>query len=222
MAGGSEKYGLRVSLRQWFETNRDALPDYYERYFRGRGEKPKPFSGSLFEEFSAKATSDHFEPTDVFAAQALSINIPTAAVRKLLYDDRDTFNSALQALPPGEFGKVDRSVFERKGAAMKLFKLLDALPGVGTTKATKLMAAKRPELIPIQDAFVQEELMVPDGKFWLPMYDQLADESLRDFIGDVTKAAPEGIPLLRRIDVAVWMHVNDRKNAARVRRKRFQ
>jgi hypothetical protein len=220
MAGDYEKHGLAVSLWDWFETNRDAVPVYLERYFRGVGEKPRPFAGRLFEEFLSKGPEDRFAPTDVFAAQALSVTIPTEAVQKLLYDDAEMFNTALVALPSGDFGKVERSVFEPNGVAMKLFELLDALPGIGATKATKLMAAKRPDLIPIQDAFVQEELMVPDGKFWLPMYDQLADESLRDFIDELTKAAAAAeVSLLRRIDVAVWMHVNDRKNAARRRAK---
>jgi hypothetical protein len=219
MAGGYEKHGLAVSLRQWFETNRDLVPRYLVRYFHGVGENPRPFAGRLFEEFLLKGHKDRFAPTDIFAAQALSVTIPTEAVQRLLYDDAEMFNTALRALPPSDFGKVERSVFDRGGAAVELFKLLDALPGIGTTKATKLMAAKRPDLIPIQDAFVQEELMVPDGKFWLPMYDQLADESLRDFIDELTKAAASQVALLRRIDVAVWMHVNDRKNAARRRAK---
>jgi len=219
MAGGYEKHGLAVSLWDWFETNREAVPGYLRRYFHGVGDKPKPFAGRLFEEFARKGPEDRFAPTDVFAAQALSVTIPTEAVKKLLYDDAEMFNTALRALPAGDFRKVERSVFGRGGAAVELFKLLDALPGVGTTKATKLMAAKRPDLIPIQDAFVQEELMVPDGKFWLPMHDQLADESLRDFIDLVTKGAPAEVSLLRRIDVAVWMHVNDRKNEARRRAK---
>lgn len=218
--GGYETHGLAVSLRQWFETNCDLVPSYLERYFRGVGENPKPFAGRLFEEFAAMGPKDRFAPTDVFAAQALSVTIPTEAVRTLLYEDADTFNTALRALPPEDFGNADRSAFESEGAAMRLFGLLDALPGVGTTKATKLMAAKRPDLIPIQDAFVQEELMVPRGKFWLPMHAQLSDESLRDFIADLTEAAPDGVSLLRRIDVSVWMHVNDRKMEARARRKR--
>lgn len=114
---------------------------------------------------------------------------------------------------------MERAIFEPGGAAIELYGLLDDLPGVGPTKATKLMAAKRPQLIPIQDAFVEEELMLPKGRFWLPMYDQLADESLRDFIRDLTKTAPARISLLRRIDVAVWMHVNDRKKAERAQLK---
>ena len=42
MTGDYEKYGLGVSLREWFEENRDAVPLYIERYFRGVGMDPKP------------------------------------------------------------------------------------------------------------------------------------------------------------------------------------
>ena len=51
MAGDNEKHGLGVSLREWFEENRDAVPVYIERYFRGVGKNLKPYGGRHFETF---------------------------------------------------------------------------------------------------------------------------------------------------------------------------
>ena len=219
MAEEYEKYGLGVSLREWFEQNREAVPRYIERYFRGVGVNPEPYGGRHFEAFIELSDPDSFGPMDFLAIQALEVSIPSGAALQVLRAAVDKYNDLLMGLPRAPIWEAERAVFEPGGAAIKLFNLLDDLPGVGITKATKLMAAKRPHLIPIQDAFVQEELVLPEGRFWLPMYDQLADEPLRQFIGDLTKGAPHGVSLLRCIDVAVWMHVNDRKKADRVQQK---
>lgn len=205
-----DKHGLKVHLGDWFEANHHLIPNYIKRYFVGDA-GVGPFAGRHFETFSAMGRPDRFEATDLLAVQALSVTVPSGSALSLLRDEAEEFNSELKNLPTGEFWDEDRSLFEPDGAAIKLFRLLDGLPEVGTTKATKLMAAKRPKLIPVQDSFIEEELMLPQGRFWLPMYDQLADGSLRNFIGELTADAPENVSLLRRIDVSVWMHVNSRK-----------
>jgi len=209
---GEQKHGLAVDLRDWFERNCDAVPRYIERYFKG-------FGGRHFETFLGMGQADRFGPTDFLAVQALEVTVPSGSALRILKDDGEKFTAGLRDLPRCEIWQAERKVFEPEGAAVKLFRLLDDLPGVGTTKATKLMAAKRPHLIPVQDAFIDEELVEPGGKFWLPMYDQLADASLRDFIGKMTSGAPVGVSLLRRIDVSIWMHVKERKKAERASKK---
>jgi hypothetical protein len=72
--------------------------------------------------------------------------------------------------------------------------------------AGKLLAAKRPLLIPILDSHVERVLKPPKGRFWVTMYDQLADESQRQRITRACMSAPQGVALLRCIDVALWMH----------------
>lgn len=42
--------------------------------------------------------------------------------------------------------------------------------------------------------------------FWVPMRNQLADAERRQKIVDVVSCAPDNVTLLRRIDVALWMH----------------
>jgi hypothetical protein len=68
------------------------------------------------------------------------------------------------------------------------------------------MAAKRPRLIPVYDNEVKPVLKPPRGRFWVMMYDQLSDEGGRQKIAKVCFAAPADVSLLRRIDVALWMH----------------
>lgn len=210
--GGDSKHGLKVDLGDWFETNRDVVPQYIKRYFFGVP-GAGPYAGRHFETLSQMGNPHRFEATDLLAVQALSVTVPSGSALSLLIDQAEEFNAELKNLPGCDIWEAERSIFETEGAATKLFRLLDRLPEVGTTKATKLMASKRPNLVPIQDTFVEEELMEPRGRFWLPIYDQLADASLRKFIHELTAAAPEGVSLLRRIDVSVWMLVNERKKA---------
>jgi hypothetical protein len=82
---------------------------------------------------------------------------------------------------------------------------LKGLDEVGGVTAGKLMAAKRPRLIPVYDAVVGGSLKPPVGRFWLTMRDQLADEGRRQVIAEACADAPAEVTLLRRIDVALWM-----------------
>jgi hypothetical protein len=82
---------------------------------------------------------------------------------------------------------------------------LKKLPYVGGVTAGKLMAAKRPRLIPILDERVEEVLKPQGDLFWMSMYDELSNEGERASIAEVCKSAPPHVGLLRRIDVALWM-----------------
>ena len=82
------------------------------------------------------------------------------------------------------------------------------LPDVDWVTAGKLIAAKRPRLIPILDSRVsrvQTLLRSPQELFWVTLCDELSDEHRRATIADVCHAAPPHVSLLRRIDVALWM-----------------
>jgi hypothetical protein len=70
-----------------------------------------------------------------------------------------------------------------------------------------LLASKRPRLLPVYDSLVKSLLNPHGGPFWLPLYDQLADPARRNRIERVCSTAPENVSVLRRIDVALWMHV---------------
>jgi hypothetical protein len=100
---------------------------------------------------------------------------------------------------------LPRSVVEPRYAADRLHAALKKLDGVGGVTAGKLLAAKRPRLIPILDEKVEGTLKPPKDRFWVTMYDELADSARRQIIAQVTDTAPAHVSLLRRIDVALWM-----------------
>lgn len=100
---------------------------------------------------------------------------------------------------------VGRLTVDVGSPAEQLHTALKGLPHVGSATAGKLIAAKRPRLIPIFDERVEALLAPAPGLFWVSMFDALSDSSARETISNVCRSAPPHIGLLRRIDVAIWM-----------------
>lgn len=210
----SEKVGsFAVDLGEWFESNAAEVEANLRLYFFGEG--GEPFGGRHFETFAAMGDPNRFGATDVLAVEALSVRLRPNSAARLLVDKAEDFNVLLGKIPVGQDSwEVSRSVLADDSSAAELHAQLRKLDRVGSVTAGKLMAAKRPRLLPIVDSFVAEVLKPPGGRFWLPMYDQLADESRRKDIAAVCSCAPDHVTLLRRIDVAVWMHVWVRRRRA--------
>lgn len=89
---------------------------------------------------------------------------------------------------------------------------------VGPTKASKLLARKRPALVPIYDSVISQYLRPPPGAFWTSLAQSLADKERRRRIDAL---APPDLPssptTLRLLDVAVWMRGGGSTNAKAAR-----
>jgi hypothetical protein len=195
-------------LGAWFEDNASQVQQDLGRYFGG--DRKDQFTGRWFEHFAAVGDPNRFEASDVLAADTLLVRheVPPEATAKLLLTDGERFNSLLRELPwATDIWEVRRSELSDISTASDLHQLLrDELPGVDWVTAGKLLAAKRPRLIPVLDKEVREFLTPPQGQFWVTMYDVLSDESRRTAISEVCRAAaPPFVSLLRRMDVALWM-----------------
>jgi hypothetical protein len=199
--------GFSFDLGEWFSDNHTQVQEDLHRYFDAKpGDK---FTGRLFEKFAAMGDPNRFEPSDVLAVEALSVKVPSESAAKLLIAEAGRFNDLLERIPlDRDLWEVDKSVVDVNSDANNLHRALDDLWKVGWVTAGKLMAAKRPRLIPILDEEVWGVLKPAKGKFWVTMYDQLADESQRRTITDVCDCAPADVSLLRRIDVSLWMHAS--------------
>ncbi len=148
----------------------------------------------------------------------LSVTVPARAALYLLSGDGIERTEELLADVPTNVdlwhdGAAD--AMRRGGPAWQLWNLVRTASwprpfdsvghnDVGPTIASKLLAAKRPRLVPIEDTVVRDALG-PEVNKWSSWRDALRDESLRDLIADRTSSAPDHMSLLRRIDVVVWM-----------------
>lgn len=97
---------------------------------------------------------------------------------------------------------------ERGGPADSLWRLLEKQDGAGWVTAGKLLARKRPSLIPVYDNVVRCAFGWPQN-FWTALRDALRQEHGR-FLATLNdlKQRPElpcQVTSLRILDVAVWM-----------------
>ena len=203
---GDEQIGsFAVELGDWFQAHATEVKANLELYFLGVG--GDPFNGRHFERFSVMGDTHRFVATDVLAVEALSVGVPPNSAAKLLDTEAEDFNLLLRQIPADKnMWEVPSYVLADNGPAGKLHARLQKLDDVGWVTAGKLMASKRPLLIPILDDLVQKVLKPPRNRFWSTMREQLFDDHRRERINRVVSFPLGDVSLLRRIDVAVWTH----------------
>jgi hypothetical protein len=197
-----------VDLGDWCQEYAAQIKADFDTYFSS-------FNGRHFERFSAlgSADPDRFAATDILAVEALSVGVPPNSAAKLLDTEAEDFNALLRAIPADkDLWETDPVDLGEGRPALTLYRRLKGLDGVGPVTANKLLAAKRPRLLPVIDSVVTAVLQPPGGKFWLPLRNQLADVERRKKIADIVSCAPDNVTLLRRIDVALWMHGSARSH----------
>lgn len=168
------------------------------------------FAGHLFDSLGENPT-DRFTTDDMLAASLLDVRFGPPAVRALLCDD--SINETL--------GQIDRDVpiwgdidLGDKSPAQELWTQLTSIPGIGGTRASKLMARKRPNLFPILDSVVRERLGAGHIDAWTAIRRVLDDERLRARIDGLWTAPEADRPsTLRLLDVATWMRYSKSRNA---------
>lgn len=183
-------------------------------YFAERGDDGDLYTGRHFERISGggdRPDRAHcITADDLVAVQTLSVSVPPETSVQLLEGPLGlTVSRYLRDIPTtvrlldGEGGQhlADDS------PADQCWRLLvsDAAPGVGPTTAGKLLARKRPHLLPVYDDVVRCALGHP-SRFWMQLHRALLDGvDLVDVLTDLGRYAPRHVSALRVLDVVVWM-----------------
>jgi hypothetical protein len=192
---------FRIDLAEWFTDNADQVRQDLVSYFAGKA----TFTGRWFEEFAAIGDPNRFEASDLLAVEALSVTVPPDAAAALLITDGERFNSLLREIPRDQnLWEVRRLDVNVGSPAEELHRALRTLRGIDWVVAGKLVAAKRPKLLPILDSEVNTYLQPPRELFWVSMHDELSEIQRRQTIAEACQAAPPHVSLLRRMDVALW------------------
>jgi hypothetical protein len=138
----------------------------------------------------------------------LGVHVPARAAVVLINDEDDRLAQLLADIPTDvALEDVDRPLREALPACRRLDRLVDALPGLGPTKTSKLLARKRPKLLSVLDDVILNALGRPH-EVWEPLRQQLrsglADDlkALRREVG-----VPESVSTIRVLDVALWMQL---------------
>ncbi len=185
----------------------DNLQAYFER-----------FEGRYFESFGGGGGfSPHaLTAEDIVAVQLLSVSIPPTAVVALMYDDLGRDLTEQLALVPldVDLGSPEAAVaLSRDEPAWRAWNLLlGSKLGLGPTITSKVLARKRPRLVPVWDRVVDCALGEPPvGESWDLMQRLFASE-LPSVLRAVAAQAgvPEHVAAPRIFDVVVWMRHKDK------------
>ena len=139
------------------------------------------------------------------------------AVRRLLYDQAAKVTKLLADVD------AETEIWAPEGskqlnAAEPLWDLLYKLPGVRDTRASKLLARKRPRLIPITDSIIVSAVGTP-GQTWATLHNCFQANLFRQSVESLRPENTERITMLRIFDVAIWMLFSQSKAAAKARRE---
>ncbi|MGW4500670.1 DUF6308 family protein [Micromonospora sp. NPDC004336] len=189
-----------------------------KRYFGHAGESA--FTGGQFERLGGGGdrpeTCNFITAEDLIAVELLSVRVPPRTALNLL-------QGALGEAVSAELGNIPTTValghpdavdfIEEGRPADQAWQLLRwKADGIGWVVAGKLLARKRPHLVPVYDEVVACAFRTGKG-FWRWLHDRLGEQGaiLAERLADLRREAglPDTISLLRVLDVVVWMRHRD-------------
>ena len=182
-----------------------------------------PQSGSRFDDWAGGGdrpdVANSLTADDVVAVSFLSVQVPAQAVIGLLKTSAGKVKGLLEQIPTDvDLASVSSEEYEAllgpNSPANGLWRLLRGSEsyrwGIGPTTASKIMARKRPRLIPIFDSVVGPLMGHPKAKGqWKTWHSVLTDGSgLPARLRAIKEESGIGqdISDLRTMDVVLWMH----------------
>ncbi|WP_159803056.1 DUF6308 family protein [Arthrobacter zhaoguopingii] len=190
------------------------------RYYLPIGENTNPRTGTRFDDWADGGdhphVADRITADDLVAVSFLSVDIKGRAAIGLLETYADEINKLLQQIPVDvDLWDADIEALNSPDSpASQLWHVLRGGKygrwGIGPTRTSKIMARKRPRLIPIYDSVVRP-LMGLDhsGGQWTTWHAALNDGTdLPARLEAIRRAAevPANISALRVMDIVLWMH----------------
>jgi hypothetical protein len=177
-------------------------------------EESNGFAGDMFDSLGENPY-DAFTSDDLVAASLLDVRFGPAAIRDLLVEGRA--NHLLEAVPNEPESTLWNTELQPGSAAWKLWEHLTEIEGIGPTRASKLMARKRPHLMPILDSVIVDKLGLGRRAQWETLAAAL-DDPTRIAIDRLQEAVPGSTPsTLRLLDVATWMRHSQSRRAKVIR-----
>lgn len=190
--------------------------DALRRYFRTEGPNEELFTGRWFDRFAGggctPAVANVITAADVLALTHLSMS-DLSALSVVVLDERATEVSALlRNIPLLAMHEVDADQYEavlgERSPAWRLWQLLRTCAGDNRwVAASKLLARKRPQLLPVYDSVVADVLQRPMN-VWACLWCWFHSDSGRVAAVEALRAEVSGIEdisLLRCLDVVLWM-----------------
>ena len=186
-----------------------------QAYFdHGRG-----FSGSTFDTYGHNPP-ELITGDDLLALTCLDEHVPPKTLRLMMSTEGQLeLGQLLQAIDT-EVSLGDPNDKVALQAAGEAWTTLSGehYPGVGEVKAGKLLARKRPLLIPIVDSVVRTVVEAPPFGYWDVFREFMSLSLTKSRLIELREVADtHGVSDLRILDAAVWMRGSGSKSAYEVR-----
>jgi len=206
---------------EWIRNPESGVQKLFDSYFEKRiGENAKKvWHGQHFEWFANRVERDRFSEVDLAAIGALSVELKAQTARELIEDRDGALRSLLRECElwvtthGGDVSDSGLSTgwLERESCFNGLwYELVKAERiDLGPVKASKLMAAKYPGLIPIRDSQVSWLLGVADNDPWWKPMRELAIEVKPVLDKLELKRDDIHVTTLRKLDVVLWMKAKE-------------
>lgn len=205
------------------EGNEEEAARLLAAYYRRLPDGLPAYTGSYFNSWAGGGDSgenrDTITADDLIAVSFLSVRIPGEAAIGFLDTHKDKISGLLKEIPSDrKLADLSSSEFSQflgqDSAAQELWHVLRGRDtgrwGVGRTKASKMMARKRPHLIPIYDSVVAPLMgLKKSDNQWLTWYGAFTeDPGLQQRLRKIKKASEveELISDLRVMDILLWMY----------------
>ena len=200
-------------FHKWIESNKTRLEDHlgwYLTYYKGR----------FFEELRAASEGPYFTIFDIAAAETLSIKIQPRTVNWLTRPDEkrdDLVDQIFAELTPGcntlwscapglLRGKLDHP--NESGPLFNLYYCLRE-NNIGRVTASKLLASKFPDVVPIRDSKIEKLFRLKNSDNWWLVCRHVFDVGGSEFVSYLNELeVPDGsseLSTVRRLDIILWM-----------------
>ncbi|MGB6003280.1 MAG: DUF6308 family protein [Ornithinimicrobium sp.] len=201
---------LTPSLTHGSETRAvTVLRAYFDPEIRsGRG-----FTGGSWDTFDPAGTREesahNFTPDDLVACSLLGTPIGGFAALELLKPHSYLWDQLAAIDLEKDFAQLTSTDADEFKQVRKLFRSLRDLPDVGETRATKLLARKRPRLVPIVDSVITTHIFHNANTHWQPLHESVTanDKQLWKHLQSLHQWAglDPAVSTLRVFDVLAWM-----------------
>lgn len=190
-----------------------------QRYYKANSFGVPDYSGAKFEAVASLNPDPHsIGPAEFTAVSMLSVDVPAQAAIRLLGQDAKEISELLQQIPADkDIIDVDSADLASGSASSKLWDVLRrGRDGLGRTTTSKLIAAKRPRLIPIWDSFVEQATGLDTSDYWRQFQRVLTvdDHAMWNWLTDLQSQAPNvptHVSNLRILDVLLWMTIHQKR-----------
>jgi Family of unknown function (DUF6308) len=183
-----------------FERARKSLEDYQRTY-----------TGRVFDRWTARTDPFRITEADILAVTTLSVDVHPDVAIWLLDDAADRITSLLTKIPPTATIWQTDNALAPDGPADELYWMLYERKHLKRTTASKLIAAKRPALLPIWDTKVAGAVFggrdANDWQLWHERCAAPVGDELRLAVSIVNARTEPHLELLRAIDIVIWMRV---------------